>query len=114
PFTIHGASALIDRIAIEIELHDVVENDQLRRAGPRHKKPIRALRMPHADMAETVDHPFPRQDAIGDHQIFKLLMQCCGHASTLSLPLFSARARGAHNAPILFSPNASLVVPTYR
>jgi hypothetical protein len=38
-------------------------------------------------MAEAVNHSFPRQNTIGDHQVFKLFLQCWDHASTLSLPL---------------------------
>jgi hypothetical protein len=83
-FTIHGTSTLIDRIAIEIELHDVVQDDKFGAAGPRHKKSVRTLWMAHADMSETVNHPFSRQDAIGNHQVFKLFMQCLGHVSALS------------------------------
>ena len=75
-FAVHGAPALIDRLAVEIELHDVVQDDKSRAAGPRHKEPVRTLRMPHADMAEAVNHSFPRQNTIGDHQVFKLFLQC--------------------------------------
>jgi hypothetical protein len=88
-FAVHGAPALINRIAVEIELHDVVRNDKFRAAGPRHNEPVRTLRMPHADMAVAVNHSFPRQNTIGYHQVFKLFLQCCDHASTLSLPLLA-------------------------
>jgi hypothetical protein len=73
-FAIHGTATLIDRIAIEIKLHDVVHDDKFGAAGPRHKKPIRSPGVPHADVPETVNHAFPRKDTIGYHQVFKLVI----------------------------------------
>jgi hypothetical protein len=42
-----------------------------------------------ADMAEAVNYFFPRQNTIGYDEVFKLLLQCCGHASTLPCRCFS-------------------------
>jgi hypothetical protein len=73
-FAIHCTAALIDWIAIEIELHDVVQDNKFGATRPRHEKPVASLRMANADMAEAVNYSFSREDAIGDHQLFKLLM----------------------------------------
>ena len=63
-------AALIDRIAVEIEFHDVVQDDKFWAARPRHEKTVGALRMPHADMAEPVNHFFRRQNTVGYDEVF--------------------------------------------
>ncbi len=72
---VHDAAALVDRVAVEVEFHDVVARHQFRAARARHEEAVGPLRMPQADMAEAVDHALVRQDPVGDHQILEMLLQ---------------------------------------
>jgi hypothetical protein len=68
-FEEHRAAARIDRVAVEIERHDVVGGDQRRRERARHQKMIGVVRIARADMAETVEHAELGEDAAADHDI---------------------------------------------
>jgi len=68
-FEKHGSAAGIDRIAVEVELHDVVGRDQRRRERPRHQKMIGVGGMPRADMTKAVEHAELGEDAAADHDI---------------------------------------------
>ena len=67
----HRAAAGIDRVAVEIELHDVVGGDERRRQRARHQEVVGIGRMPCADMAEAVDHAELRKDAAADGDILE-------------------------------------------
>jgi len=66
--------ARIDRVAVEIERHDVVGGDQRRRERTRHQKMVGVAGIARADMAETVEHAELGEDAAADHDIL-------GHSS---------------------------------
>src|SRR5204862_8116032 len=70
-FQEHRAAAGIDRIAVEIEFHDVAGGDQRRRQRPRHQEAIWIARMARADMAEGIDHAEVGEDAAAGHDIPK-------------------------------------------
>jgi hypothetical protein len=72
--TVQGASALIDWITIQIKFHNVIQANKLGAAGARHEEPIRSLGVPHANMPESIDNAFPRQDSISDHQVLELII----------------------------------------
>ena len=59
----HAAALLIDRIGVEVELHDVRGRNQRRRARPRQQIALRIFRMPHRHMAPGVEHAVLGQDA---------------------------------------------------
>ena len=80
PFAIHDATALIDWIAIEIELHDVIKSNEFRAARPRHEEPVGSLRMSEADVPQSVRNAFMRQNSVGNHKVFKMSVQL-GHSA---------------------------------
>ena len=65
----HAAAALIDRIGVEVELHDVLGRHQRRRPRARQQIALRICRMPDADMAPGVEHAVLRQDAACGDQV---------------------------------------------
>src|SRR5689334_14351754 len=66
---IDRAIALVERLAVEIELHNVGPADTARRERRRHQKTVLALGMADADVAEAVDHALAVEDAIGSDQV---------------------------------------------
>ena len=68
PLQIGRRAARHDRIAVEVELQHVLLGDQRRRHAAGQQKPIGSFRMPHADMAEAVDHALIEQDMVGIDQ----------------------------------------------
>ena len=68
-FEKHRPAAGIDRLAVEIEFHDVSGGDQRRRQRPRHQKMIWVGRMARADMAEGVDNAEVGENAAARHDI---------------------------------------------
>ena len=68
-FGVDRTIAPLDRLAVEVELHDVLGRHTAGRLGGRHEETIRSRGMPHADMAEAVDHALPVEDAVGGHEI---------------------------------------------
>ena len=61
--------ALVDRLAVEIELHDVGLADAARRERGRHQEPVLARGMADADVAEAVDDALAVENAIGSDEI---------------------------------------------
>jgi hypothetical protein len=56
-------STRIDGVAVDIEFHDVVGGDHLRRERARHQKPLGMARMPHRNMAGRIEHALIGEDA---------------------------------------------------
>src|SRR5262249_8141193 len=83
--TVHRAPPLIDWITIQIKFHNIIQADKFGAAGARHEEPIRTPGVPHANMPESIDHAFRRQDSITIHQFLKLIIYFCGHASPVTL-----------------------------
>jgi len=66
-----GAAPLrIDRLAVEVVLHDVVRRDRRRRDRARHQIAIWIAGIADADMTEAIEDLFVREDTVGEHQIF--------------------------------------------
>ena len=65
----HAAAALVDGIAIEIELHDVGGGDVRRRHRARHQVAVRIGRVADADMAKGVEHALIGQNAVRRDEI---------------------------------------------
>src|SRR5262245_54956388 len=63
------AAALVDRLALEVELHDVGLADTARRERGRHQETVLALGMAGADVAEPVDHALAVENAIGGYKV---------------------------------------------
>src|SRR5262249_59044100 len=61
--------ARIDRIALERELHDVVDLDALGRPRPRQQKALRVVGMARADMPERIHDALARQDPVGGYNL---------------------------------------------
>src|SRR5262244_2013409 len=66
---IDRAVALVERLCIKIELHDVSLADAARGERRRHQKTVLALGMTDADVAEAVDHALAVENAIGSDQV---------------------------------------------
>src|SRR5262249_12937098 len=66
---IDRTAATIDGTAVEIEFHDVVGGDAPRRLRLGNQKMIRPRRMPHADVAVTVDDALVIEDAVGRDEV---------------------------------------------
>src|SRR5262249_17044808 len=66
---IDRAAATINGIAVEIEFHDVVGGDAPRRLRLGNQKMIRPRRMPHADVAVSVDDALVIEDAVGRDEV---------------------------------------------
>ena len=66
---IESAAPRLQGIAVDIELEDVVRRDQARRHAAREQKARRVRLVPHADMAEAVDHALVGQDPVGGDEI---------------------------------------------
>src|SRR5258708_13116289 len=62
---IDRAAATIDGVAVEIEFHDVVGGDRPGRLRLGNQEMIRPRRMPHADVAVTVDDGLVREEGVG-------------------------------------------------
>ena len=75
PLAIHRPSALVDWVAVEVELHQIVERDQFRAARSRKEKAVRALWMPYADVAKGIDHLFVRENSVGSHEVAESVLQ---------------------------------------
>ena len=58
-----------DGLAVESDLDDVVTGDQRGRHGARHKKVVGILGGARADVTETVQDPFVRQNVTCSHDI---------------------------------------------
>ena len=66
----HAAVALIDRVGVKVELHDVLDRDQRRRPRARHQIALRIARVPHRHVAPGVEHAVLRQDPARGDQVF--------------------------------------------
>lgn len=66
---IHGTAALLDWIAVEIKLHNVTFDDELRTARARQEIAPGYARMSNTDVAECIYNAFAPQDPIGDDQL---------------------------------------------
>ena len=66
---IERSSPRLDRVAVEIELQDVVGRDQARSHAARQQKAPRVGLVPHADMAEAIDHALVGENAVGGDEI---------------------------------------------
>ena len=60
-------SLAVDRFAIEVELHDVVERDQFGREGAREQEAVGPLRRAHADVTVGVENPVFRERPVCHH-----------------------------------------------
>jgi hypothetical protein len=65
------AAARIDGIAVDIEFHDVVGGDHLRRKRARHQEALGMARMPHRDVARRVEHALIGQDAARRREVLQ-------------------------------------------
>ena len=81
PLHIDRAVALVDGVVVERKFHQVGAADDFRAARAGQKIALWIIRMPDADMAKSVDHIFPRQNAVGHGQIPECLVEvghwCC-------------------------------------
>src|SRR5215472_5318798 len=66
---IEGTTVWLERISVEIELHDVVGGHQAGSHAACEQKMPRVSIVPHADMSKTVDHALVREDAVGGDEI---------------------------------------------
>ncbi len=66
---IEGGALIAHRLAVEVELDDVLGTDQLRGHRTGDQKMVRVVRMSDADMAVGVDHLLLGEDAVGDHEV---------------------------------------------
>ena len=64
------AAALIDRVGVEVELHDVLGGHERRRQRARHQVAVWIRRMPDAHMPGFIEHALLGQDAIGRDEVF--------------------------------------------
>jgi len=62
---VERASLVLDRIAVEVEFHDVVCADQFGRARTRQQIAIGIAGMPHADMAPAIEYALVGENAVG-------------------------------------------------
>ncbi len=75
-----GRAALrIDRVAVEVEFHDVGRRNQPRRHAARQQKALRVLVVAGADMAEPVDHALVEENAVGGDDILDQRRVCIRH-----------------------------------
>jgi hypothetical protein len=65
------AAARLARLAVEIELHDVVGGDELRRQRARHQEPLSMAWMTHGNMARGVEYALIGQDAARGGKVFQ-------------------------------------------
>ena len=63
------APARIDRIAVKIKLHNVFGLDVTGGDTARQQKPVRSIRVPHADVAKAIHHALVVQNVVGGNQI---------------------------------------------
>src|SRR5580700_8736651 len=68
PLAVETEFGRLDRLGIEIELDDVGNLRQFRRAVARDEIAFRIVRMAHADMAEVIEHFLVGHDARRDDQ----------------------------------------------
>ena len=73
-----------DRLGVERELEDVRGLDQLGAARTGEQIAAGIGRMAHADMAESIQHAFMRDDAVGERQLVAGFGEGAGHACFLS------------------------------
>src|SRR5437016_2540699 len=66
---IERATPQLERVAVKVELQNVVCSDETRRHAAREQKEFRVSRVPYADMSETVDHAPIGEDAVGGDEI---------------------------------------------
>jgi L-ascorbate metabolism protein UlaG (beta-lactamase superfamily) len=68
---VHQPPALIDRIGIEVVLHDVVDRDHRRRQRTRQEIAVGRAGMAHAAMAVAIEHTLVGADVIRVHQVLE-------------------------------------------
>ena len=68
-FDVKRAATRVERVAVEVELHDVVGRDQSRSHAARQEEARRVGLLPRADMPETVDHALLGENAVGGDEI---------------------------------------------
>src|SRR6516164_8468206 len=76
-----GLALVIDRLALGVELDQIVAFDQFRRQRARHEEALRVVGMAHADMAVGVDHVFIGENAVGDDKIAQQVFELAHGAS---------------------------------
>jgi hypothetical protein len=69
PLPIQTAISGVNRVAIEIEFHNVVHGNELWRYSPRHQEPVRVTIVPHADVPHCIEDALIRENAVGGHKI---------------------------------------------
>src|SRR5271170_440249 len=72
-FEIGGAAPRIDRVAVEIEFHDITSGDQRWRHASRQQEAARVLVVPGTDMAKAVEYTLTCEDAIGGDEVLDQL-----------------------------------------
>jgi len=65
----------VDRLALKIELDDVVALDALGCARARQEEAVRSVRMADADVPERIDDPLLGQHVVSGHQVFKQVVE---------------------------------------
>jgi hypothetical protein len=69
PLAVSGAAPRVDRIAVEIELHDVRRLDNLRSNGPREKEAVRIGRVSGAQVSVDLHHTLANEDVIAGDEV---------------------------------------------
>ncbi len=69
PFEIERVAASVERIPLEVELHDIGGPHQRRRDTASQQEPVAVRRMADADVPEPVDHVLVEQDMICRHKL---------------------------------------------
>ena len=70
-----GLPLVADRLALLIELDQIVPLDQFRRTRARQEEALRIVGVAHTDMAVGVDHVFMGEDAVGDNEIAQEIVE---------------------------------------
>ena len=69
PLEIHGPPTLVDRVALKIVFHDVVELDELGAARTGQKEAIRPIGTADAHVPKRVRHAFACEDVVRHHKV---------------------------------------------
>ena len=99
PLAVEAEFGRLDRLGIEIELDDVGDFRQFRRAVARDEIALRIARMAHADMAEGVEHFLVGEDAGRDDQLVQQFGNLLIRHGWLRFDVFPA----SFSAPVLAS-----------
>src|SRR5262245_36955456 len=70
-----GMALIVDRLALPIELDQVVAFDQFGGERARHKETLRIVGMANADVAVGINHVFLCKDTVGDDEVTKKIVE---------------------------------------